>query len=98
MLDALTRLLRTLLRVLLRLAVVLLGAALAVLLVIVGVLVASGLVLWSRLRGRPVTIGSFRFRMKPQTAGPAARSSGDVIDIDARVVPEAERIKRLPGD
>jgi hypothetical protein len=57
-------------------------------------------VVWSLLRGRRPRV--MRFRMDPRSpfAGmrPQAAAASDVVDIEARVVPEApQQLKRDPG-
>ena len=80
LLDALKRLLRTLLKLLL-LAV---GAVLGLFALAFGLLLTAGLVLWALVRGRkPVQVQTFRWRGMPR---PGARPFGEVVDVEAREV------------
>jgi hypothetical protein len=89
-LSALQALLRTLFKLLLLAA----GAAFGLVLLAFGVLLTTGLVAWALLRGRkPVQIRSFRWRgVARSSASPAA----DVVDIEAREVPDARTVGGVP--
>ncbi len=89
---------RKLLNALLRLALVAVGLVFAGLLLAAGLVFTVVLVLWSLLRGRRPQVR--RFRVDPRSPfagmrpGPAA-PQGDVVDIEAREVPEApSRLER----
>ena len=97
MLDAVLKLLRGVLR----LVFALIGFALAAVLVVSGLVIAVGVVVWARLRGRPLALRRFQVRRGAAGASPVASPpAGDVIDIEAGVVPEpgAGPVRRLPTD
>lgn len=84
----------------LRLVLLAMGLVFAAGLLLVGVVFTLLFLVWSLVRGRRPRV--VRFRMDPRSpfAGmrPRAAAQGDVVDIEARVVPEApQHLKRDPG-
>jgi hypothetical protein len=88
--DALSRLLSLLLRGVLLLA----GAVLMIGALLFGLAIAVVAVLWSLLRGRRPAPVQFRWRPPgpPGSFGrrPPAPSPGDVVDVQAREIPDAD--------
>lgn len=82
-----------------RLALVAFGVVFGLLALLAGLALASGLVVWSLLRGRKPTIA--RFRMNPSHPFGGARPREpkfDVVDIEAREVPDTpQQLKRDAG-
>ena len=78
---------KSLVRGLVRLAVGVVALALLMVALLMGLLLALGLVAWALLRGRRPARGVFSaaFRRARQRS---ARAEGQVIDIEAREVPE----------
>lgn len=81
----------------LRLLVIAAGLVFAAILLVAGLVFTLFLLAWSLLRGRPPRV--VKFRVDPSFgahhgAGPAG---GEVVDIEAREVPEApQQLKRDP--
>jgi hypothetical protein len=87
---------------LLRLAFTLAGIALAGVMLLFGLAVAVALIGWSVLSGRRPALRFAKFqaphtRWQPPSHGMSPRGKAlDVIDVDARVVPDSA--KRVSGD
>lgn len=97
MVTFLQRLLSTLLRVLL----ICIGVVFAAILLAVGIVFTLLLLVWSLLRGRRPRV--VRFRVDPRSPfagmrrGPA-EATGEVVDIEAREVPDADSPQHLRHD
>lgn len=89
--------LKRLVSALLRLVIVTAGVAFGLLVVLMGLVLTLGLVVWGALRGRKPQGVDFRMHRGGSPFGamrPAPR--GDVVDIEAREVPDAPQ--RLTQD
>lgn len=81
---------KTLFSLLVKAVAALFGLALMASLMLVGLTVALGLLVWAKLRGRPVMAPRFTWMRAgafPAAGGRAAQA--DVVDIEAREVEEA---------
>lgn len=74
---------------LLRLLVIAAGLVFATVLLVTGAVFTVMLVVWSLLRGRPPRVVKFRVDPTFGMSRGAGRAAGDVVDIEAREVPDA---------
>jgi hypothetical protein len=74
---------------LLRLLVIAAGLVFAAVLLVAGVAFTLMLLVWSLLRGRPPRMVRFRTAPNFGAARSARQAAGDVVDIEAREVPDA---------
>lgn len=79
-----------LLSALLRLVLVAVGLVFGLLAVVFGLVLALGLIVWSLLRGRKPQVKRFRMNPSQPFGGMGGRRApaGDVVDVEAREVPE----------
>jgi hypothetical protein len=94
--DTLSRTVQAVGRGLIRAALALFGLALMLAALLAGAMLALGLTLWALLRGRRPPPARFAWRGFPPPGGrsrvpPRAAGTGEVIDIEVREVPSAER-------
>lgn len=81
----------------LRLLVIAAGLVFAAVLLIAGLVFTLFLLMWSLLRGRPPRVVKFRVDPGFGAQHGAAQPRGEVVDIEAREVPEApQQLKRDP--
>jgi hypothetical protein len=74
-------------RMLLKLALGLMGFALLLGALLLGLVLALGIVMWARLRGRKVAPGVFRAAFLKARRRPSAYT-GEVVDVQVREVPD----------
>ncbi len=82
--------LRRVVSALLRLVLVAVGLVFGLLAVLFGMVLAFWLIVWSLLRGRKPKVQRFRMNTGQTFGGMRARApQGDVVDIEAREVPDS---------
>lgn len=87
---------KTLFSLLVKAVAAVFGLALMASLMLVGLTAALGLLVWAKLRGRPVVAPRFTWvRTGAFSAAGARAPQADVVDIDAREV--AEHVTALPA-
>lgn len=74
-------------RALLKIAVGLFGLVLLLGALMLGLMLAVGIVIWARLRGRSVAPGVFNAAFARARRRPVA-SAGEVVDVEVREVPD----------
>ena len=79
-----------LLSFLLRLVLLAIGLVFAASLLVAGVVFSLALVAWSLLRGKRPRVVRFRVDPRSPFGGMRTAPRGEVVDIEARVVPDAE--------
>ena len=82
---------KTLFSMLFKAVATVLGLTLMVCLLVAGLLTAVVLLVWARLRGRPVPPVNLRWGRAGGFPGAARAPAGDVVDIEAREVAPAGR-------
>jgi hypothetical protein len=94
LLGSLARLLRALLKI----ALGLVGFVLLLSALFVGLMLALGIVIWARLRGRRAAPGVFTAAYQKARRRPSARAAptGQVVDVEAREVPDRTHAPNTP--
>ena len=82
-------------RVLLKMALGLFGLVLLLGALLLGLALALGIVIWARLRGRKAAPGVFRAAFQ-QARRRSPVPAGEVVDVEAREVPEVSRPNTQP--